>query len=188
MRKWLLVLVTLVAMAAMVVPGSAYFQVWHTNGVTNYWPNEGEPVGYSDVRIVNQIPLWTDYSGFDVYWRFQRFDDDGNSWPDWTGNYDNYPFPNVMEFGRNTDYPPPAYWWDDETDYYEVAVGDWSTPSINDGYYADEWPVQFENFPGQTTWIMYVPEYDPFAYMEYYGWDDRAALFYNPGPIFPSPK
>lgn len=123
-KKWLIILVALVAMAVMVVPGSAYFQIWHTNGETDYWPNEGYPVGYSDVRIVNQIPLWTDYSGFDVYWRFQRFDDDGNSFADWTGNYDVYPAPDPLPFGRNTDYGVLYAPWADQTDYYEVAVGD----------------------------------------------------------------
>lgn len=49
------------------------------------------------------------------------------------------------------------------------------------GYYADE-TATYQNIDGQITYVTVIPFFDPFAYMEYWGWDNRDALFWDPGP------
>ena len=173
-------------MAAMIVPGSAYFQIWYADN-----PADTAEDGLSNVQWINTLSTGTGY-GYNIlggvdwvdnaYWygvSRHRNDYIQNWW-----FYANY-VPSTWPAGarHNVDDYPNQYYFAEFVNYNTLEGND-----IGIGYYVDnDGSEPFVNYEGMTTYIQWIPEYDPFAYGEYYNWDPEA-LAWDPGPTFPSPK
>lgn len=175
-------------MAVMIIPGSADFQIWYADN-----PADTADDGLSNVQWINTLSTGTGY-GYsfpetlsmdwvdNAFWyglvRY-RNDNYQNSW--YYANYVPSTWPNGARHNVD-DYPNQYYiaeFWN-----YNTLEGDGS----GWGYYVDyDESEPFVNYEGMTTYIQWIPEYDPFAYGEYYNWDPEA-LAWDPGSTFPSPK
>jgi hypothetical protein len=173
MKKWLIIVVMIAAMAMMVMPVSAYWQSWYVDN-----PADTQIDGLSDVRWINALSN----PNFN-YW-IDRYNVNNGNFQLEVGYYFGevpYPLPNAAR--HNTD-------WGNGAQGYTFGVDDESGPDgqMGMGYYNDpsgwddaaDQSELIQNYEGMTTYVQWIPFFDPFAYGEYYNWDPEA-LAWDPG-------
>ena len=178
MKQWRLIFGILAVLALTGVPVSATIIVTH---VPNYF--DTNPDGFSTVQYFT-YPVAGEWGSMVGIERYRASGYYANGW------YYFETVPDTLPNGArwNMDHGVSGF-----NGYYQVEWIDLNFPYSDDfgpdfvGWYADE-SATYQNFPGQITYVTVIPTYDPFGYMEYWGYDNRDALFWDPGPVYPSPK